>query len=104
MPGFTAGQPPRGTHPEPTRAELRVRLRHVACRSQSKPKILDALVAGVTSTEAIAVHLDIHPETVKRHFSQLFDRTGIHDRLFVAVLWAEVRREDQMGEPLEGER
>ncbi len=86
-----------GPSATPIRAALRARLRHVVSRGHRKSSILDALVAGVTCNHAIGQHMGIAPETVKRHFTQLFERTGIHDRVFLAVLWGEVRREDREG-------
>ncbi len=103
VPDSPVGQPPHGKRPVPTRAELRTWLREAVAHSDCKPRILDALVAGITTSEAIAAHLKISTETVKRHFTQLFERTGIHDRVFVAVLWCEVRGEDRNGGSQTGE-
>ena len=115
---FAAGQPqghsmpippggprayPDSTPTAPTRTELQGRLRLVVSRSESKARILDALVGGITTNEAIAAHLRISPETVKHHFTQLFERTGIHDRVFVAVLWGESRTGDRTGGLRSGE-
>jgi|SRR3990170_3153020 len=85
------------------REAMRERLRVVASRGVRKREILECLAAGITDDQGIADHLKMAKNTVHQHFSELFDEVGIHDRVFVAVLWAELSRGTVSGETGQGE-
>jgi DNA-binding NarL/FixJ family response regulator len=87
----------------PLRDTLRERLRVIASRGVRKQEILECLAAGITDDQGIADHLKMAKNTVHQHFSELFDEVGIHDRVFVAVLWAELSRGTVSGETGQGE-
>lgn len=44
-------------------------------------KVIQAMVDGHTSNDAIAIHLGCSSYTVRHHFSNIFNKLGVDDRV-----------------------
>ena len=97
MPDPLKERPQQPPNP-PSREEMRERLRAIAQHGERKAKILDCLLQCITSDRDIGLTLNNSANTIKQHFTEIYQAVGVSDRLIIGFLWRDLREDTGSGE------